>query len=264
MNHPQFDTTSDMYDYLHDTTQEGGAGEFVLRNFVGVIRDISVEASTVQTELFPKGALDYYTKKNMGWDYTKEEYGQWRLPERGGEQGDYREGVSAMMVMMMMMLRGGQPIVFHIPVASPHTISTTLSCISIIATLHPLRLFSLFFTHPLQMQAKIANVIDCLKTEPLSKRAIIPIPFATTPSATVDWTNQGQTKCCRELHFYVEDGKLKCTGLVRMQNANIFVKNIHFFATLIGHVAEALGGIEVGEYTHFITNVCFDRNATSC
>ena len=62
----------------------------------------------------------------------------------------------------------------------------------------------------------------------------------------------------------MEDGKLKCTGLVRMQNANIFVKNIHFFATLIGHVAEALGGIEVGEYTHFITNVCFDRNATSC
>ena len=29
----------------------------------------------------------------------------------------------------------------------------------------------------LQMPKKIANVIDCLKNEPLSKRAVIPIPY---------------------------------------------------------------------------------------
>lgn len=144
----------------------------------------------------------YYTKKNMGWEYTKEEHEQWQLAERGGAQGDYREG----------------------------------------------------------MPEKIENVIDCLKTEPFSKRAIIPIPFAEEPSSKVDWTNQGQTKCCRELHFYLEDGKLKCTGIVRMQNANIFVKNIHFFATLIDHVAKALD-VPVGEYTHFITvrTLCVDN-----
>jgi thymidylate synthase len=113
------------------------------------------------------------------------------------------------------------------------------------------------------MQAKIANVIDCLKTEPLSKRAIIPIPFATEGSETVNWNDQGQTKCCRELHFYLEDDKLKCTGIVRMQNANIFVKNIHFFSVLIDHIAKELN-VPVGEYTHFITNVCHDRDATSC
>ena len=62
---------------------------------------------------------------------------------------------------------------------------------------------------------------------------------------------------------YLEDGKLKCTGIVRMQNANIFVKNIHFFATLLAHVAGELD-VEVGEYTHFITNLCYDRDATSC
>jgi thymidylate synthase len=114
------------------------------------------------------------------------------------------------------------------------------------------------------MPAKIANVIDCLKTEPLSKRAVIPIPFNSKGSATIDWKIQGENKCCRELHLYLEDGKLKCTGLVRMQNANIFVKNIHFFATLIDHVAKELGGVPVGEYTHWITNVCYDRSATSC
>jgi hypothetical protein len=192
---PHFATAKELHQRLVDLCSAGGGGEFIVRNFVGVIQDISIEASTIETDLFPKGALEYYTKKNMGWDYTQEEYDQWQLPERGGAQGDYREG----------------------------------------------------------MTEKIANVIDCLKTEPLSKRAIIPIPFTEEPSRTVDWTNQGQTKCCRELHFYLEDGKLKCTGIVRMQNANIFVKNIHFFATLIHHVATELGGVPVGEYTHFIT-----------
>lgn len=191
------------FPYVSSISLQGG--EFVVRNFVGVIEDISVEASTVVTELFPQGALDYYTAKNLGWEYTEEQKAAWQLAERGGAQGDYREG----------------------------------------------------------MPAKIANVIDCLKTEPLSKRAVVPIPFAEEPSASANWKDQGQNKCCRELHFYLEDGKLKCTGIVRMQNANIFVKNIHFFATLIAHVAKELN-VEVGEYTHWITNLCFDRNATCC
>ena len=202
---PQFSTAKELHQRLVELTSAGGGGEFVVRNFVGVIQDFSIEASTVETELFPKGALEYYTKKNMGWEYTQEEYDAWQLAERGGAQGDYREGITA----------------------------------------------------------KIQNVIDCLRTEPLSKRAIIPIPFATEPSSNVNWKDQGQNKCCRELHLYLEDGKLKCTGIVRMQNANIFVKNIHFFATLVNHVAKELQ-VPVGEYTHFITNVCLDRSATSC
>lgn len=249
VGYPHFATARELHNRLIELTSAGGGGEFVVRNFVGVIADISVKASTVETDLFPRGALEYYTNKNMGWDYTQEEYDEWQLAERGGDQGDYREG----------------------------------------------------------MPAKIANVIDCLKTEPLSKRAVIPIPFTTEGSATIDWRDQGQNKCCRELHFYLEDGKLKCTGIVRMQNANIFVKNvrfggnhwwtmrmcalcgvessayisesltnfgftpfllshsvqIHFFATLIDHVAKELN-VPVGEYTHWITNVCFDRSATSC
>jgi thymidylate synthase len=191
-------------------------GEYVVRNFVGVVEDISPAASLVETELFPAGALQYYTKKNMGWDYTQQDCDNWQLVERGGAQGDYRDGMSA----------------------------------------------------------KIANVIDCLRSEPLSKRAVIPIPFSTEGSETVDWKDQGQNKCCRELHFYLEDVpdvgsvsgstvKLACTGIVRMQNANIFVKNIHFFATLIDHVAKELD-VPVGQYTHWITNVCHDRSATGC
>jgi len=206
VGYPQFPTAKELHARLIELTSAGGGGEFVVRNFVGVIADISVQASTVETDLFPKGALDYYTAKNMGWDYTQEDYDKWQLAKRGGAQGDYRDG----------------------------------------------------------MAEKMANVIDCLKTEPLSKRAVIPIPYSNTGSASIDWTDQGQNKCCRELHLYLEDNKLKCTGIVRMQNANIFVKNIHFFASLIEYVAKELGGVEVGEYTHWITNVCLDRNATSC
>jgi hypothetical protein len=94
VGYPQFATAKEMYHRLIELTSAGGGGEFVVRNFVGVIQDFSVEASMVETDLFPRGALEYYTKKNMGWEYTQEECDQWQLAERGGEQGDYREGVS--------------------------------------------------------------------------------------------------------------------------------------------------------------------------
>src|SRR5210317_504666 len=79
---PHFPTAREMYDHLREITKPGG--EYVVRNFVGVIEDFSVEASLVETELFPRGALEYYTKKNMGWDYTDEEKEKWQLNERGG------------------------------------------------------------------------------------------------------------------------------------------------------------------------------------
>jgi CspA family cold shock protein len=200
---PHFHTAAELYAHIRELTKQGG--DYTVRNFVGVIEDISVEASTVETELFPRGALEYYTKKNMGEQYTQQEHKQWFDPSRGGDQGDYRDG----------------------------------------------------------MPEKIANVIDCLKTEPKSKRAIIPIPFSAAGSKTVNWKDQGQTKCCRELHFYIENNKLCCTGILRMQNASIFPKNIHFFATVIDQVAKELG-LQKGEYTHWITNLCHDRSAHSC
>lgn len=200
---PRFATAADLYEHIRAITAEGG--DYTVRNFVGVIEDLSLEKAVVETELFPRGALEFYTKKNMGWDYSQEEFDRWQMPERGGEQGDYRDG----------------------------------------------------------MQEKISNVIDALRTEPHTKRAVIPIPFPIEGSKTVDWKNAGQTKCCRELHLYIEDGQLKCTGILRMQNASIFPKNIHFFATLLNHVAKELN-MPLGEYTHWITNLCHDRSATSC
>ena len=96
-----------------------------------------------------------------------------------------------------------------------------------------------------------------------SKRAIIPIPFNSVGSESVDWRDAGQTKCCRELHIYIADGKLCCTGFLRVQNATIFPKNVHFFATLLGEVSKGLD-VPLGDYTHFISSLCHDRSATQC
>ena len=65
------------------------------------------------------------------------------------------------------------------------------------------------------MQAKIANVVDCLATHPHSK--------------------------------------LCCTGFLRVQNATIFPKNVHFFAMLLDGVAKKLN-VPLGPYTHFISS----------
>ena len=205
---PRFPTAAAMYDDMRALTAAGGGGEYTVRNYLGVIEDLSSpDRAVVETELFPRGALDYYTAKNMGWPVSDADTAAWQMNERGGAQGDYRDG----------------------------------------------------------MQAKIANAIDCLRTHPDSKRATIPIPFATEGSSTVDWRDAGQTKCCRELcvragwgrgaglwagrqareatvaaarrqqsrprarlapwrYLYIEEDKLCCSAVLRMQNASIFPK----------------------------------------
>jgi hypothetical protein len=35
---------------------------------VAVIEDMRPESVVVETELFPRGALEFYTAKNMGWE----------------------------------------------------------------------------------------------------------------------------------------------------------------------------------------------------
>ena len=58
------------------------------------------------------------------------------------------------------------------------------------------------------MPHKIANAIDCLKTHHHSKRAIIPIPFNSAGSETVDWNDAGQTKVSQRKLKSASDGEL--------------------------------------------------------
>ena len=201
---PRHKNAASVYEEMRSLTSAGG--DFTIHNYMAVIEDMSSpEAALVETELFPRDALECYTKWNMGDPVEDADVAKFRTPERGGAQGDYRDG----------------------------------------------------------MPEKLANAVDCLKTHGNSKRATIPIPFATEGTKNVDWKDAGQTKCCRELYLFLEDDRLCCTAVLRMQNASIFPKNIHFFATLLKHVADDLG-VDVGEYTHVIANLCHDRSATNC
>ncbi|CAE8721604.1 unnamed protein product, partial [Polarella glacialis] len=100
---PQFRTASELYSHIRSITAEGG--DYTVRNFVGVIEDISVASSVVETELFPRGALEFYTKKNMGWTYTQQDSDKWLLPERGGDQGDYRDGMQEKIANVIACLK---------------------------------------------------------------------------------------------------------------------------------------------------------------
>ena len=201
---PRHRTAADLYADIRALTAPGG--NFTVFNYMAVIEDLSTpEAALVETELFPRGALEFYTAKNMGWAVSDEDAARWLTPERGGAQGDYRRG----------------------------------------------------------MRRKIANAVDCLRTHENSKRASIPIPFTDSGSETIDWRDQGQTKCCRELYLYVEEGRLSCTGVLRVQNASIFPKNIHFFGALLRRCSAELG-LPLGVYTHVVASLCHDRSATNC
>ena len=101
------------------------------------------------------------------------------------------------------------------------------------------------------MQAKMANVVDCLTHFPASKRAVITIPNESTPSHRDD----AAAKCMRELHFYLDGAQLNATVLFRAQAAEIFPKNIHFIGELVAAIAGELPGDVQPGTLHYLTTI---------
>lgn len=113
------------------------------------------------------------------------------------------------------------------------------------------------------IQAKIANVVSCLRSFPNSKRAVLPVPHALRGSSTADHTDTDEAKCLRELHFHVDADRngtptLCCTGFMRAQAASIYPKNIHFIGSVMHHIAKQLQ-LPVGHYTHIVTTLVNER-----
>jgi len=172
------------------------AGNDVVRNYVGVIEDMG--SLVVETQLFPRAALEFYTRYNLNQTTSADQasHAQWYNAARGGAQGDYRKDIGL----------------------------------------------------------KVDNVVDCLTKFPQSKRAVLTIAPLST-----DHTSDGEAKCLRELHFYLEDGsRLCCTGFMRAQASSIFPKNIHFIGTVMQQIAARLK-VRVGSYTHIVTTLVADR-----
>lgn len=108
-------------------------------------------------------------------------------------------------------------------------------------------------------QEKFRNVIDCLTKFPLSKRAVITLPYSKKRSQDVSHSDDEEQKCLRELHFYIEENTLHCNGFMRSQARIIFPKNMHFIGTIMLDLAEILT-LKAGCYTHFITTLVDGRN----
>jgi thymidylate synthase len=64
-------------------------GGQLVRNFH---QDILMEDWLIETELFPREALEAYTAWNLGHELRPEQR-RWFSEQRGGGQGDYREGM---------------------------------------------------------------------------------------------------------------------------------------------------------------------------
>eukprot|EP00614_Pseudopedinella_elastica_P008567 CAMPEP_0172596074 /NCGR_PEP_ID=MMETSP1068-20121228/15785_1 /TAXON_ID=35684 /ORGANISM="Pseudopedinella elastica, Strain CCMP716" /LENGTH=111 /DNA_ID=CAMNT_0013394931 /DNA_START=48 /DNA_END=380 /DNA_ORIENTATION=- len=70
-------TAAELYAEIRDLTSPGG--DYTVHNYVAVIagEDMIPEAVVVETELFPRDAIQYYTAKNMGWEVSEEDTAKW-------------------------------------------------------------------------------------------------------------------------------------------------------------------------------------------
>lgn len=97
---------------------------------------------------------------------------------------------------------------------------------------------------------QVAQVIDTLKRDPYSRRAVI--------NFNVPSTDRFETKdeiCTIALVFELRDGKLDCTGIMRSDDVWLGTPyDVVFFTELQKHIANKLG-VAYGKYTHFAVSL---------
>ena len=109
---------------------------------------------------------------------------------------------------------------------------------------------------------QVQGVIDIFKKEGLdSRRAVISIydSMKDSPSGLKEIYRLDSSKdipCNNMLHFYVRDGKLNCNAFSRSGDVVWGVTNINIveWTVLMEYIAQQIG-VDVGVYSHFITNV---------
>lgn len=97
---------------------------------------------------------------------------------------------------------------------------------------------------------QVAQVIDTLKRDPHSRRAVI--------NFNVPNPERFETKdeiCTIALAFELRDGKLDCTGIMRSNDVWLGTPyDVVFFTELQKHIANELG-VGYGKYTHFAVSL---------
>lgn len=104
------------------------------------------------------------------------------------------------------------------------------------------------YTYHQRMAKWKQGVVDELKRDPASRRAVIAIR-----DNGADMMNENPA-CLQMLQYMIRDGKLSCWVVMRSNDAvQASYMNMFAFIMLQKEFAEALG-VEVGEYTHYATN----------
>lgn len=97
---------------------------------------------------------------------------------------------------------------------------------------------------------QVAQVIDTLKRDPYSRRAVI--------NFNVPSTDRFETKdeiCTIALVFELREGKLDCTGIMRSDDVWLGTPyDVVFFTELQKHIANELG-VAYGKYTHIAVSL---------
>lgn len=221
-------------------------------NYSGRIQDMSADRILVETELFPRPVLEYYTGKNL--DLLQEERNphharltqEYFNPERGGAQGDYSSGI--------------QPKIHNV-----------LDCLQkfpaskrAILTLPYSEITSTQADHTVDAEAKCLRELHFYLTSSSREGGVsspaIPL-HELLPSLQLTPSSNGSESRAQQQRQQTSGDLdiLNCTGLMRANAAIIFPKNIHFIGAVLHCIASELG-VRVGSYTHFVTHLVSDRS----
>lgn len=93
---------------------------------------------------------------------------------------------------------------------------------------------------------QIETIIDLLKKDPNSRRAILNI---NVPNPDVATTKDEMCTIC--INYQIRNGKLHCTNTMRSNDFNFGLRNdLSYFIYLQKYIADRLG-VEYGTYTHY-------------
>jgi hypothetical protein len=196
---PRYSNPKAMYELLEEITTSLDTHTCV-RNFIGVVEDMSQDAIIVENELFPARALQFYSRFNLGrigdpskqqfaTTQDKEDYETYYNAARGGGQGDYRQGIQAKIdnvVDCLQRFPGSKRAVLGVP----------------------------FNGGPGDNWKGSANVSHEDTDEAKCLRELH--------------------------FYMDNDNRLCCTGFMRAQAAIIFPKNVHFIGTVMHDIADRL------------------------
>lgn len=114
---------------------------------------------------------------------------------------------------------------------------------------------------------QVNSVVKTFKDEGLdTRRAVMSIYHAEKDSVANRPEGAKDIPCNNLLHFYVRDGKLNCNAFSRSGDVVWGLTNINIFewTVLMEHIAQEIG-VDVGTYSHFVTNLhIYDFTKSQC